>query len=147
MQLRYVQFVHTSKLYSIATICIRKENIASSTCLMTYSNYNYTGIAPWNPKQLYIHVDRSRTGLSRNIFISQSCYTANHLVYELLRKSSYKSKNYVQRYVAKKLIGVKGSKISLSVCPMIRAIQWYQFYAGTPSSLGGMAHPQNSPLP
>ena len=31
---------------------------------------------------------------------------------------------YVKHYVAKKPIGVKGSKIGLTVCPMIGAIQW-----------------------
>ena len=29
----------------------------------------------------------------------------------------------------------QGYKIGLWVCPMIGAIHWYQFYAGTPSSL------------
>ena len=46
---------------------------------------------------------------------------------------------YVQRNVAKKLGGggVKGSNLGLCACPMNRprAVQWYQFYAGTPSSL------------
>ena len=44
-----------------------------------------------------------------------------------------------------KPIGVQGSNIGLIVCPMIGAIQWYQFYAGTPSSLGAWCAPKIPP--
>ena len=47
-------------LDSIAKLCIRKDNIESLTCLMTYSHelQLYAGIyiAPRNRKQRYIHV-------------------------------------------------------------------------------------------
>ena len=44
-----------------------------------------------------------------------------------------------------KPIGVQGSKIGLPVCPMIGAIQWYQFYSGTPTSLGAWCAPKIPP--
>ena len=53
---------------------------------------------------------------------------------------------YCSTLCGEKAIGVKGSKLGLSVCPMIRAIQWYQFYAGTPSSLGAWCAPKIPPL-